>query len=264
LQKTNIIRDIKEDTDDGRKFWPREIWSKHVENWDDLFKPEYREAALNCSSEMVLNALHHADQCLFYLAGLKEQSVFNFAAIPQSMAIATLDLCFRNGKMFERNIKITKGHACQLMIESTQNLQVVCEVFKKHIRAIRKKNKPQDPNFLKISIACGKIEQFIESIFPSQKPEDAIAKQKLNLTAKELAEKEKTAAAKEANNDVLYLGLAVFGTLTLLTLVMFGCAWLLGARFDIMFQQLKQGNFNPPPPGSLREEVVTKYDHGEL
>jgi len=150
------------------------------------------------------------------------------------------------------------------MIESTQNLQVVCEVFKKHIRAIRKKNKPQDPNFLKISIACGKIEQFIESIFPSQKPEDAIAKQKLNLTAKELAEKEKTAAAKEANNDVLYLGLAVFGTLTLLTLVMFGCAWLLGARFDIMFQQLKQGNFNPPPPGSLREEVVTKYDHGEL
>ncbi len=227
LQKTNIIRDIKEDTDDGRKFWPREIWSKHVENWDDLFKLEYREAALNCSSEMVLNALHHADQCLFYLAGLKEQSVFNFAAIPQSMAIATLELCFRNPTMFERNIKITKGHACQLMIESTQNLQVVCEVFKKHVRAIRKKNKPKDPNFLKISIACGKIEQFIESIFPSQKPEDAIAKQKQNMTAEELAEKEKKAAeTKEASGDVLYLGLAVFGTLLVLTLIMV-CAPLL-------------------------------------
>ncbi len=80
--------------------------------------------------------------------------------------------------MFQRNIKITKGEACQLMIESTQNLQVVCEVFRKHIHSIRKKNRPQDPNFLKISIACGKVEQFIESIFPSQKVEDVLAKSK--------------------------------------------------------------------------------------
>ena len=221
LQKTNIIRDVKEDTDDGRKFWPKEIWSKHVEKWDDLFKPEYREAALNCSSEMVLNALQHADECLFYLAGLKEQSVFNFAAIPQSMAIATLELCFRNPAMFNRNIKITKGHACELMVESTQNLQVVCEVFKKHIRAIRKKNKPQDPSFLKISIACGKVEQFIESIFPSQRPEDAIARQKSQLTAKEAADKvKKDAAHVEAKSDTFWLFAAVFGTLFFLTLFM--------------------------------------------
>ena len=284
LQKTNIIRDVKEDTDDGRKFWPREIWSKHVENWDDLFQPEHREAALNCSSEMVLNALSHADECLFYLAGLKEQSVFNFAAIPQSMAIATLELCFRNPQIFERNVKITKGHACQLMIESTQNLQLVCEVFKRHVRAIRKKNKPKDPNFLKISIACGKIEQFIESIFPSQTPEAAIARQKSLQTAKEVAEKEKKdAASAEASSDVLYLALAVFGTLFLLTCIMvclflslsiralvltrsvqFGAAWLLGARFDIAWQQLRQGNFRPLPVGPATEEVVSKYDHGEL
>jgi farnesyl-diphosphate farnesyltransferase len=178
LQKTNIIRDIREDFDDNRKFWPKEIWSRHVDNFEDLFKPENKEKALNCSSDMVLNALEHADECLFYLAGLREQSVFNFCAIPQAMAIATLDLCFRNYTMFQRNIKITKGHACQLMIESTQNLQVVCEVFKKHIHSIRKKNRPQDPNFLKISIACGKVEQFIESIFPSQKVEDVLAKSK--------------------------------------------------------------------------------------
>jgi farnesyl-diphosphate farnesyltransferase len=30
LQKTNIIRDIREDFDDKRRFWPKEIWSKHV------------------------------------------------------------------------------------------------------------------------------------------------------------------------------------------------------------------------------------------
>jgi len=170
LQKTNIIRDIKEDFDDKRRFWPKEIWSKHVTNFEDLFKPENRTAALNCSSEMVLNSLSHADECLFYLAGLKEQSVFNFAAIPQSMAIATLELLFRNPKIFEKNVKITKGDACQILTESTQNLKSVCEVFRKYVRRIHKKNIPQDPNFLKISIACGKVEQFIETLFPSQDP----------------------------------------------------------------------------------------------
>jgi len=170
LQKTNIIRDIKEDFNDKRRFWPKEIWSKHVTNFEDLFKPENRTAALNCSSEMVLNSLSHADECLFYLAGLKEQSVFNFAAIPQSMAIATLELLFRNPKIFEKNVKITKGDACQILTESTQNLKSVCEVFRKYVRRIHKKNIPQDPNFLKISIACGKVEQFIETLFPSQDP----------------------------------------------------------------------------------------------
>lgn len=157
LQKTNIIRDVKEDFDDKRRFWPEEIWSKHVDKFEDLFKPEYKEAALNCSSEMVLNSLHHADQCLFYLAGLKEQSVFNFAAIPQSMAIATLELVFRNPAIFKKNVKITKGEACRIMMQSTQNLKLVCEVFRQYTRKIHKKNTPRDPNFLKISIACGKV-----------------------------------------------------------------------------------------------------------
>jgi farnesyl-diphosphate farnesyltransferase len=156
LQKTNIIRDIREDFDDKRRFWPKEIWSKHVTNFDELFDPANETAALACSSEMVLNSLGHAEECLFYLAGIKDQSVFNFAAIPQSMAIATLELVFQNPKVFKENIKITKGDACQLMIESTQNLRVVCDVFKRYTRRIHKKNTPKDPNFVAISIACGK------------------------------------------------------------------------------------------------------------
>ena len=157
LQKTNIIRDIKEDFDDKRRFWPKEIWSKHVDQFEDLFKPENLEKALNCSSEMVLNALAHADECLFYLAGLKEQSVFNFAAIPQAMAIATLELVFRNPKIFRANVKITKGQACRIMLDSTQSLSKVCDTFRMYARSIHKKNTPRDPNFLKISIACGKV-----------------------------------------------------------------------------------------------------------
>jgi farnesyl-diphosphate farnesyltransferase len=157
LQQVNIIRDIKEDLDDKRRFWPKEIWSKHVDKFEDLFKPENKQAALNCSSEMILNALTRADDCLYYLAGIQEQSVFNFCAIPQSMAIATLNICFQNHDIFKKNVKITKGDACQLMIESSQNLQLVCDVFKRYTRKIHKRNNPHDPNFLKISIVCGRV-----------------------------------------------------------------------------------------------------------
>lgn len=157
LQKTNIIRDIREDFDDNRRFWPKEIWSKYVDNFADLFKPEKLNAALNCSSEMVLNSLSHASECLFYLAGLKEQSVFNFAAIPQAMAIATLALVFRNPAIFGRNVKITKGQACQIMVDSTQNLELVCKLFRTHLRDIKRKNTPRDPNYLKIGATCAKV-----------------------------------------------------------------------------------------------------------
>ena len=220
LQKTNIVRDVKEDFDDNRKFWPREIWSKHVDKFEDLFSFKHKEQALACQSEMVLNALNHADECLFYLAGLREQSVFNFCAIPQAMAIATLALCFQNYSMFERNVKITKGQACELMVDSTQNLQILCDVFTKHVRIIRKKNRPQDPNFLKISIACGKIEQFIESIFPTQKLEDALAKAKGTETSIDKANAEAKAKQSEATGDTIWLMLAVFGTLGLISATM--------------------------------------------
>lgn len=157
LQQVNIIRDVREDFDDNRRFWPKEIWSKHVDRFEDLFKPENKDKALATLSEMTLTAMTRADDCLYYLAGIKEQSVFNFCAIPQSMAIATLERCFQNYDIFKKNVKITKGEACQLMIESTQNLRLVCDVFKRYTRKIHKRNNPHDPNFLKISIACGRV-----------------------------------------------------------------------------------------------------------
>ncbi|KAJ5890360.1 squalene synthase [Penicillium subrubescens] len=243
LQKTNIIRDIREDFDDERRFWPKEIWSKHVDNFEDLFKPEHKEAALNCNSEMILNALEHVEECLFYLAGLREQSVFNFCAIPQSMAIATLELCFRNYAVFERNVKITKGDACELMVQSTQNLNVLCETFRRLTRAVHKKNTPKDPNFLKISIVCGKIEKFIETIFPTQKAEDAQRRVKGELSRAEL---EKRKAEADSKSDVFFL-MAIMGVIIFLVAgVMMVAAWFLGARFDLAWQEIRSGNFRPP------------------
>jgi farnesyl-diphosphate farnesyltransferase len=180
---------------------------------------------------MVFIALQRADQCLFYMAGVKEQSVFNFVAIPQSMAIATLELCFQNYSMFQRNIKIKKGDACALMTRSTQNLQLVCEVFREYARKIHRKNRPQDPHFLDISIACAKIEQFIETIFPTQTPrtlppqEGAAAGAQGQTVVGRSAEdeekrKKREREAYEARWDVIYIMLATMGTLFILTGVM--------------------------------------------
>lgn len=220
LQQTNIIRDIREDHDDKRYFWPKEIWSKHVDKFSDLFEPSHREQALQCSSEMVLTALKRADECLYYMAGVKEQSVFNFVAIPQSMAMATLELCFQNPAIFEKNVKITKGLACELMSESTQNLQLVCEVFRRFARKIHKKNKPSDPNFLEISVACGKVERFIETIFPSQTPRTLPPGATQTVAVDSEAEAKQKADDAEAKQDVIYLMLAVFGTLGVITAAM--------------------------------------------
>jgi farnesyl-diphosphate farnesyltransferase len=163
LQKTNIIRDVREDFDDGRRFYPREIWSRHVKDFDLLFKPGYENAQLDLLSDMCLDSLRHVDDCLYYLAGIKEQSVFNFCAIPQVMAIANISLVFRNPEVFKRNVKIPKGEACRLMLDST-NLSSVCAIFRHYVRYIHQRNTPTDPNYLNISIACGKVRTLTVSV----------------------------------------------------------------------------------------------------
>ncbi|EGR47283.1 squalene synthase [Trichoderma reesei QM6a] len=225
LQKTNIIRDIHEDWEDGRRWYPKEIWSKHVERWEDLFDPKYRTQAVECISDMVLDALKHVEDCLFYMAGMRDQSAFNFVAIPQAMAIATLELCFRNPAVLERNVKITKGDACQIMLESTQNLQVLCEVFRRYARRIQKKNDPRDPNFLAISARCAKIEQFIETLFPRQDPKKLVQEARAKQT------QEPTMSTSET---AIMIGV-VLAVLLTMTGLMVGIAWFMGARFDNTF-----------------------------
>ncbi|KAI1758924.1 farnesyl-diphosphate farnesyltransferase [Hypoxylon sp. FL1150] len=228
LQKTNIIRDVHEDFIDKRRFWPKDVWSKYVDKWEYMFDPKYRTQAMYCSSEMVLNALKHADECLFYMAGIKEQSVFNFVAIPQSMAIATLELVFQNPEIFHSHIKITKGDACHLMMQSTQNLRVVCDVFRKYARRIARKNDPRDPHYLEISVACGKIEQFIETLFPSQDVNKSKAVQEAQG---------QDAAAQSDTWEALMLVMAVVFVLLFVSGLMLGLAWFMGARFDVLWDK---------------------------
>lgn len=248
LQKVNIIRDVHEDFVDSRRFWPQDIWSKYVDKWEDLFDPKYRTQAVYCSSEMVLNALKHADECLFYMAGIKEQSVFNFVAIPQTMGIATIDLVFQNPRIFDSHIKITKGDACHLMMQSTQNLRLVCDIFRRYARRIAQKNDPRDPHFLEISMALGKLEQFIETLFPSQN---------VNHVKALHAEQVNQSSSGDFWESLMLVATVLF-FLLLVSGLMLGVAWAMGARWDTI---LSNGFASSVEEAA---KITAKITHGEL
>ncbi|ETW78512.1 squalene synthetase [Heterobasidion irregulare TC 32-1] len=175
LQKTNIIRDFREDADERRFFWPREIWGRKeyatrasgpCEDVTELLRVGNEEQAQWVQSGMVLDALRHATDSLDYLRLLRNQTVFNFCAIPAAMAMATLNLCFMNPEMFQRHIKIRKAEAAKLIMAST-NPRDVAYLFRDYVRQIHAKASPADPNFTRLSVACAKIEQWAEHHFPS-------------------------------------------------------------------------------------------------
>lgn len=133
LQKTNIIRDFREDAEERRFFWPREIWGREEYilasgvpltssnekggEVEDLYRDTTdagKRRALYVQSGMVLDAMRHVTDSLDYLRLLRNQTVFNFCAIPAVMAIATLDLCYQNYGMFEGHIKIRKAEAAKV------------------------------------------------------------------------------------------------------------------------------------------------------
>jgi len=117
LQKTNIIRDYREDVEERRFFWPREVWAKYgFEEMKDMYEKGDVEHATWIQSAMVVDALRHACDSLDYLRLLTNQSVFVFCAVPATMAMATLALCFMNPEMFQRNIKIRKAEAAHVRV----------------------------------------------------------------------------------------------------------------------------------------------------
>ncbi|KAF9278495.1 bifunctional farnesyl-diphosphate farnesyltransferase/squalene synthase [Mortierella alpina] len=171
LQKTNITRDYLEDLRDNRRFWPKEIWGQYAETMEDLTKPENNEKALQCLSHMVFNAMEHIRDVLEYLSMIKNPSCFKFCAIPQVMAIATLNLLHTNYKVFtHENIKIRKGETVWLMKES-DSMDKVAAIFRLYARQINNKSNSLDPHFVDIGIICGEIEQICVGKYPGSTAE---------------------------------------------------------------------------------------------
>jgi farnesyl-diphosphate farnesyltransferase len=63
---------------------------------------------------MICDATRHAPECLTYMSQLRNAQVFSFCAIPQIMAIATLQQCYNNGKVFEGVVKLRRGQTAKV------------------------------------------------------------------------------------------------------------------------------------------------------
>ncbi|MCB0478315.1 MAG: squalene synthase [Crocinitomicaceae bacterium] len=138
LQKTNIIRDYHEDLHSDRVFLPKSIWGKY-ENTIDLFEQNIdKQSSMDCLNDLLNNALTHIPDCITYLNTLQNKEVFKFCAIPQVMAIATLEKLYNNKDVFAKNVKIRKGLAAKLMLETT-DMNDVKQYFKKFLLSIDEK-----------------------------------------------------------------------------------------------------------------------------
>lgn len=60
-----------------------QVWSKYGEKLSDLAREDKREDAVECLNELISNALELIPDCILYMSRLKNQSIFNFCAIPQ-------------------------------------------------------------------------------------------------------------------------------------------------------------------------------------
>ncbi|XP_010526914.1 PREDICTED: squalene synthase 1-like [Tarenaya hassleriana] len=148
LQKTNIIRDYLEDINEipkSRMFWPRQIWSKYVDKLEDLKYEENSNKAVQCLNDMVTNALTHIEDCLKYMASLRDPAIFRFCAIPQIMAIGTLALCYDNIEVFRGVVKMRRGLTAKVM-DRTNTMTDVYGAFYDFSPMLKTKVDKNDPN----------------------------------------------------------------------------------------------------------------------
>lgn len=68
-------------------YWPRQIWSQYANKPGDLKQKENSVKAVQCLNEMMTNALIHIEDCLKYLSGIRDPSIFKFCAIPQAVVL---------------------------------------------------------------------------------------------------------------------------------------------------------------------------------
>ena len=185
LQKTNIIRDYLEDYVDGRAFWPQSVWRSYAQTTDlgEFARPTARwvdsedEAiypspqvrkiigkgsstrSLECLNALVADALDLVPDALEYLRRLKNPRVYRFCAIPQVMAIATLADCFNNPDLFTGVVKIRKGMAANIILDSQTHDATLCwfDHFARDILIQLTRASADEDTLVKIRSACLKI-----------------------------------------------------------------------------------------------------------
>ena len=143
LQKTNIIRDYLEDLNEGRTFWPRDIWGKYAPSLLDLRIGD-KDKSLQCLNELILDAYKHVPAVIRYLEQIRDPKVFKFCAIPQVMAIATLERLVNNPDVFTGVVKIRKGLMLSLF-QCTAGIEEVKGIFSTYSDALLSNIPPSQP-----------------------------------------------------------------------------------------------------------------------
>ena len=147
---------------DGRAFWPQTVWGLYSETGDlgyftNQTDPIVQTKSLQCLNALVTDALELVPDCLVYLSRLRCNEVFRFCAIPQVMAIATLEKCYNNPRVFTGVVKIRRGLSCRLIVR-THTLAQVHESFYVFARRIRSQV-PQsgDPTAERTRASCDAV-----------------------------------------------------------------------------------------------------------
>jgi farnesyl-diphosphate farnesyltransferase len=96
-------------------------------------------------NDLITDALAHVPDCLTYMSRLRNQKVFNFCAIPQVMAVATLAECYANHGVFLGPVKIRRGLTAKMVDQST-NMATVQFYFAVCLDLVESKIPANDPN----------------------------------------------------------------------------------------------------------------------
>lgn len=145
LQKTNIIRDIKEDYDEKRYWWPKDIVTKHFSCMDDIFsnRAETGETTITTNhisllNDMIMNALQYIPDSIEYLSLVKNNSNFKFCAIPQVVAVQTLVTLFHNPNVFKKTEKLNKTTLAQIFM-NVNDMNSILQFYIDAVEKIEKK-----------------------------------------------------------------------------------------------------------------------------
>jgi farnesyl-diphosphate farnesyltransferase len=168
LQKTNIVRDYLEDLNEGRSFWPRDVWEKYAPSLLELRRGD-KHKSLECLNELVLDAYRHVPAVIRYLEAIKDPKVFKFCAIPQVMAIATLERLVNNPDVFTGIVKIRKGLMLSLF-QYTSGIEEVKGILSTYSDALLSNLSPQQPIYKEANLLVAQVQALCSDGIQPSKP----------------------------------------------------------------------------------------------
>jgi hypothetical protein len=159
------------------------VWKGFTDKGElgELAQPQNRDRAVQCLNHLVTDALECVPGCLEYMCLLHTEEVFRFCAIPQVMAIATLAELYGNPKVFTGVVKIRKGLAARLILESTSPAGLHLW-FHQMATDILSKVSDSDPAAASTRRICGEILELTKENAGSGRRQELLAQAKCLVT----------------------------------------------------------------------------------